>query len=406
MRSVVGVDGGARLSVAALHRDVHVAILRFEGQLHLVVGSVLDIVGVEPLGGTPRQQRGLAVPVAGCHHGPARRVLDVTCPWPVAGAFGAFPVCRGRRGRAAQLRLDLGRFGHRRAGGEDAAAERGHGDETDRDRDPGRGQPTRHSEGGARGAVRASHATHYAKPLPAGARATVRCVAQVLLVEDDATIRSSLSRALHDLGHAVTSAGTAMDGLNQVVAQRPDVVVLDIGLPDLDGREMLRMLRAVSHVPVVVATARGAEEEIVDVLNSGADDYVVKPFGAGQLDARIRAVLRRGGQRSEPETLVVDGLRLDPAARTATLDGEPLELTPREFDVLHYLARRPGQVVSKRELLTEVWQLPYGGADKTVDVHVSWLRRKLGETAKNARYLHTVRGVGVRLGGAEEPGNS
>ncbi|MBB3663052.1 MULTISPECIES: response regulator transcription factor [Prauserella salsuginis group] len=231
-------------------------------------------------------------------------------------------------------------------------------------------------------------------------------MAQVLLVEDDATIRSSLSRALHDLGHAVTSAGTAMDGLNQVVAQRPDVVVLDIGLPDLDGREMLRMLRAVSHVPVVVATARGAEEEIVDVLNSGADDYVVKPFGAGQLDARIRAVLRRGGQRSEPETLVVDGLRLDPAARTATLDGEPLELTPREFDVLHYLARRPGQVVSKRELLTEVWQLPYGGADKTVDVHVSWLRRKLGETAKNARYLHTVRGVGVRLGGAEEPGNS
>lgn len=236
--------------------------------------------------------------------------------------------------------------------------------------------------------------------------ATVLDVAQVLLVEDDATIRSSLSGALHGLGHAVTSAGTAMDGLNRVVAQKPDVVVLDIGLPDLDGRELLRMLRAVSDVPVVVGTALGAEHEIVEVLDSGADDYVVKPFGAGQLDARIRAVLRRGGgQRPTPEVLSVDGLRLYPASRTATLDGSALELTPREFDVLHHLALRPGQVVSKRELLTEVWQLPYGGADKTVDVHISWLRRKLGETAKTARYLHTVRGVGVRLGHPEEPGS-
>lgn len=227
--------------------------------------------------------------------------------------------------------------------------------------------------------------------------ATVRDVAQVLLVEDDATIRTSLSKALHERGHAVASAGTAMGGLNQVVAQNPDIVVLDIGLPDLDGREMLRMLRAVSQVPVVVATARGAEDEIVAVLDAGADDYVVKPFGAGQLDARIRAVLRRGSERAVPEVLVVGGLRLQPASRVATLDGSELDLTPREFDVLHYLALRPGQVVSKRELLTEVWQIPYGGADKTVDVHLSWLRRKLGETAKNARYLHTVRAVGVRL---------
>lgn len=227
----------------------------------------------------------------------------------------------------------------------------------------------------------------------------MRSVAQVLLVEDDATIRSSLSGALHGLGHAVTSAATAMDGLNRVVAQRPDVVVLDLGLPDLDGRELLRMLRAVSDVPVVVGTARGGENDIVEVLDAGADDYVVKPFGAGQLDARIRAVLRRGGgEHPAPEALLVGGLRLDPASRTATLDGTALELTPREFDVLHHLALRPGQVVSKRELLTEVWQLPYGGADKTVDVHISWLRRKLGETAKTARYVHTVRGVGVRLG--------
>ncbi|WP_460957813.1 response regulator transcription factor [Parasphingorhabdus pacifica] len=222
-------------------------------------------------------------------------------------------------------------------------------------------------------------------------------MAQVLLIEDDATIRSSLSRALDERGHAVSSAGTAMAGLNRIVANPPDLVVLDIGLPDLHGREMLRMLRAVNRVPVIVATAHGTESEIVAALDAGADDYVVKPFGAGQLDARIRAVLRRGGEHTAQEVLSVGGLQIDPAGRTATVDGAELDLSPREFDLLHYLASRPGQVISKRELLTEVWQLPYGGADKTVDVHVSWLRRKLGETAKTARYLHTVRGVGVRL---------
>ncbi|WP_092974230.1 response regulator transcription factor [Actinopolyspora lacussalsi] len=230
-------------------------------------------------------------------------------------------------------------------------------------------------------------------------------MAQVLLVEDDSALRTSLSSGLGERGHAVTSAITAMDALNRIVAHKPDIVVLDIGLPDLDGRELLRMLRAASRVPVIVATARGAEDEIVSVLDSGADDYVVKPFGVGQLDARIRAVLRRDGAGpGRPEVLVVGGLRMDPAARSATLDGTALDLNPREFDVLHYLAARAGQVVSKRELLTEVWQLPYGGADKTVDVHVSWLRRKLGETARDARYLHTVRGAGVLLTAPDDAG--
>ncbi len=125
---------------------------------------------------------------------------------------------------------------------------------------------------------------------------------------------------------------------------------------------------------------------------------MVKPFTAAQLDARIRAVLRRGaGDRAEPAAIVVGGLRIDAGARTAVLDGGALDLTPREFDLLHHLATRAGQVVTKRELLSEVWQVPYGGADKTVDVHLSWLRRKLGETAQQPRYLHTVRGVGIRL---------
>jgi two-component system KDP operon response regulator KdpE len=222
-------------------------------------------------------------------------------------------------------------------------------------------------------------------------------VAHLLLIEDDSAIRTMLLRSLRERGHAVAASHTAMDGLQTALAERPDLVVLDLGLPDLDGTELLRMLRAVSRVPVIVATARDDDAEIVRVLDAGADDYVVKPFTAAQLDARVRAVLRRGLAKNEPEFLEIGGLRLDPGARAVTLDGTALDLTPREFDLLHHLARKKGQVVTKRELLSEVWQVPYGGADKTVDVHLSWLRRKLGETAQEPRYLHTVRGVGIRL---------
>ncbi|MEV4244405.1 response regulator transcription factor [Streptosporangium canum] len=224
-------------------------------------------------------------------------------------------------------------------------------------------------------------------------------MAQLLLVEDDAQVRAALTRALTERGHAVTSASAGMPGLTRAVADRPDLVVLDLGLPDLDGCEVLRMLRAVSAVPVIVATARDDEPEIVRALDAGADDYVVKPFSAAHLDARIRAVLRRGRDADDDGTapVAVGGLRIEPAAREATLDGTPLGLTPKEFDLLHYLAVRPGQVVSKRELLTEVWRMAYGGADKTVDVHLSWLRRKLGESAQAPRYLQTVHGVGVKI---------
>ncbi|MBM0260892.1 response regulator transcription factor [Micromonospora sp. 4G55] len=229
-------------------------------------------------------------------------------------------------------------------------------------------------------------------------------MARLLLIEDDLTIRTPLIRALRDRGHAVAAASTALTGLRDALEDRPDLVVLDLGLPDLDGAELLRMLRAVSSVPVIVATARDDEREIVRILDAGADDYVVKPFTAAQLDARARAVLRRAApeDRDADPALVVGGLRIDPRTRLVSLDGVPVELTPREFDLLHHLAGRPGQVVTKRELLTEVWRIPYGGADKTVDVHLSWLRRKLGENAQQPRYLHTVRGVGVRL--APPPG--
>ena len=226
----------------------------------------------------------------------------------------------------------------------------------------------------------------------------VDAMPHILVVEDDPQVRSALLRALGEREYATSSAGTGMGGLEAAIRDRPDLVVVDLGLPDVDGHEVLRMLRAVSTVPVIVATAREDETEIVRALDAGADDYLVKPFSAAQLDARIRAVLRRGASTGGADTEVaVGGLRIDHRSRRATLDGTTLDLTPREFDLLCYLAQRAGSVVTKRELLAEVWHQPYGAADKTVDVHLSWLRRKLGETAQQPRFLHTVRGVGVRL---------
>jgi len=227
-------------------------------------------------------------------------------------------------------------------------------------------------------------------------------VAQVLIIEDDARIRPLLMRSLGERGHAVSSASTGMQGLAMAVDHRPDLVILDLGLPDVDGTRVLSMLRAVSDVPVIIASARDDDPSLVGCLDAGADDYVVKPFTTDQLEARIRAVMRRsGGTRVERRPLVVGGLEIDGASRRVTLDGTPIELTPREFDLLRHLAERAGEVVTKRELLTDVWQQAWGGSDKTVDVHLSWLRRKLGETAAEPRYLHTVRGVGVRLSAPE-----
>ena len=231
-------------------------------------------------------------------------------------------------------------------------------------------------------------------------------MAQVLIIEDDDTLRLTLAgflmRSLGERGRAVSSASTGMQGLAMAVDHRPDLVILDLGLPDVDGTRVLSMLRAVSDVPVIIASARDDDPSLVGCLDAGADDYVVKPFTTDQLEARIRAVMRRsGGTRVERRPLVVGGLEIDGASRRVTLDGTPIELTPREFDLLRHLAERAGEVVTKRELLTDVWQQAWGGSDKTVDVHLSWLRRKLGETAAEPRYLHTVRGVGVRLSAPE-----
>jgi len=228
-------------------------------------------------------------------------------------------------------------------------------------------------------------------------------MASILVIEDDQRIREALARALVESGHAVRTEGRGSDALSVVVDWRPDVVVLDLGLPDLDGGDVLRMVRSVSTVPVIIATARDDEAEVVRLLDSGADDYVIKPYSAAQLDARVRAVLRRARETAAPPAaLVVGELEIDPDRRAATLAGDALDLSRLEFDLLAYLARRSPEVVTRRELLAEVWRQPHGGADKTIDVHLSWLRRKLGESAADPRYLHTVRGVGIKL---ERPGS-
>jgi DNA-binding response OmpR family regulator len=229
-------------------------------------------------------------------------------------------------------------------------------------------------------------------------------MARVLVVEDDQFVRSALIRHLTEASHTVRSVGTALEALREVAHVGFDVVILDLGLPDLDGAEALKMLRGITQVPVIIATARDDEAEIVRLLNDGADDYLVKPFSVEHLSARMAAVLRRarggpgtGGAGAEADRAVrVGGLAIDPLRRQAVLDGRALDLTRREFDLLAFLAQRPGVVVPRRELLAEVWQQSYGD-DQTIDVHLSWLRRKLGETAANPRYLHTLRGVGVKL---------
>ena len=219
----------------------------------------------------------------------------------------------------------------------------------------------------------------------------------IVVVEDDTQIRVGLVRSLTARGHGVRGAANGLDGLSLIVDGRPDAVLLDLGLPDIDGLDLLRMVRAVSAVPVVVITARDDDDQIVRTLNAGADDYVVKPFSTNQIEARVRAVLRRASPDSGEAAVTVGALRVDPATRVATLAGRELDLHRKEFDLLHALAARAGRVVTKRQLLAEVWDQPYGGADKTVDVHLSWLRKKLGETAAKPRYLRAVHGVGVRL---------
>ncbi len=226
----------------------------------------------------------------------------------------------------------------------------------------------------------------------------------ILLVEDEESITTPLAEALEREGFATEIARTAAEALELGRRVRPDLVLLDLMLPDGSGFDVCRELRAASPVPIIILSARGEEADRVVGLELGADDYVVKPFSAREVIARIRAVLRRANAPSGAVTgpLEVGEVRLDGARRSVTLAGEPLELSRKEFDLLALLMREAGSVVGRERLIDEVWDVNWFGSTKTLDVHVSGLRKKLRDDAAEPRYLHTVRGVGFRFAGADE----
>jgi two-component system response regulator RegX3 len=226
------------------------------------------------------------------------------------------------------------------------------------------------------------------------------------MVEDEAAITEPLVDALAREGWESAVAGTAADGLDLAEQLRPELVLLDVMLPDGSGYDVCRELRRRSEVPIIMLSARGEETDRVVGLEVGADDYVVKPFSARELVARVRAVLRRAQREPDAgeDPLEVGRLRLDPARHEASLDDEPLDLTRKEFDVLQLLMRNAGTVVSREQLIDEVWDVNWFGPTKTLDVHVSALRKKLGDDPGAPRYVHTIRGVGFRFASPDELG--
>jgi DNA-binding response OmpR family regulator len=229
----------------------------------------------------------------------------------------------------------------------------------------------------------------------------------ILLVEDERSIAEPFASALEREGFEAVIAPTARAALELFHRHDPTLVLLDIALPDGDGREVCRELRRESAVPIIMLTARGTETDRVVGLELGADDYVVKPFSSAEVIARIRAVLRRTGREASagPQPpLEIGGLRVDPGARSVTLDGAPLDLSRKEFDLLVRLMRDAGRVVTREDLMSDVWDENWFGSTKTLDVHVGFLRRKLGDDPADPRFVHTVRGVGFRFAGAEEAG--
>jgi two-component system response regulator RegX3 len=227
----------------------------------------------------------------------------------------------------------------------------------------------------------------------------------ILLVEDEESITTPLVEALQREGFDAAVSATASDSLEAFERARPDLVLLDVMLPDGSGFEVCRELRARSRVPIIMLTARGEEADRVAGLELGADDYVVKPFSARELVARVRAVLRRtaeAGERKTEGASEVGEVRLDPARRSATFRGEELELSRKEFDLLRLLIENAGSVVTRERLIDEVWDTNWFGSTKTLDVHVSGLRKKLDDDPNEPGYIHTVRGVGFRFASPDE----
>ena len=225
----------------------------------------------------------------------------------------------------------------------------------------------------------------------------------ILVVDDDQLMRRSVSIGLRDAGYSTETAGSGEEALAKAREVQPELVLLDIGLPGMDGLETLRALRLSFDSPVIFVTARRRELDEIVGLELGADDYVTKPFDIDVLLARVRAVLRRTSASGEPGSdadqsiLTVGDLELDRSAHQVTVGGKTVELTPREFQLLAYLASRAGDVVPLDDILQNVWGTDWVGETQTVYVHVRWLRTKIEEDSARPRRLHTVRGVGYRL---------
>ncbi len=220
----------------------------------------------------------------------------------------------------------------------------------------------------------------------------------MLLVEDERSIAEPFAHALQRAGFRTSVAGTGSEGISLARTSAPDVILLDLALPDGDGRDVCRRIRRDSTVPIIMVTASGTVTDRVVGLELGADDYVVKPFSTGEVIARIRAVLRRGQARwSGGAEMRVQDLRIDVGARRAWHGSAELELTRKEFDLLARLARDAGRVVTRESLMSDVWDMNWFGSTKTLDVHIGWLRRKLGDDPADPAYIRTVRGVGFCL---------
>jgi DNA-binding response OmpR family regulator len=219
---------------------------------------------------------------------------------------------------------------------------------------------------------------------------------RIVLVEDDPTISEPLTRALGREGYDVEWHGTGMGGVG--AADEADLVILDLGLPDIDGVDVARRIRDKGlQVPILMLTARADEVDLVVGLDAGADDYVTKPFRLAELLARVRALLRRRVAEDGGGELSVAGVRVDVAGHRAFVDDRELQLSGKEFDLLHLLVANAGSVVSRDTLMREVWEADAGAPSKTLDMHVSWLRRKLGDDASDPTYITTVRGMGFRF---------
>jgi two-component system response regulator RegX3 len=227
--------------------------------------------------------------------------------------------------------------------------------------------------------------------------------ARILLVEDEASISEPLAEALGREGFDAEVAATAAGAREAMRRESRDLILLDVMLPDGDGRELAREIRASSDIPIVMLTARGEEIDRILGLELGADDYVVKPFSSRELTARIRAILRRGHVDQERGPIEIGALRLDPASRTLTKHGAELALAAREFELLLFLMANAGVVLRRERIMDEVWDQHWFGPTKTLDVHISWLRRKIEDDPANPRYISTVRGVGFRFEAGEGP---